>query len=386
MHRKFIPAAAALLAWSLNPMSANDATAQDARVIRPPASWSYSFGGLNRAVLGVTLSSSTHSDTLGVRIDEVNPNGPASKAGLKPGMIITAIDGVSLRVSGDDAADNELMGLSQRRFTRTLQKAKPGDEVELRVLDGGQSRTMRVKTIAASELASEPLRGAMSRINESGNRPVVGMSIGVTGSVRDTLGLFVNSVTTDGPAEKAGIVEGDRIVEINGVDLRVPREDVEDMPARMARVTRFNRELQKAAVGDRLNLRVWSGGRTREVTVTTVKASDLPNRGFQVRIGDGGIFMGSPGSAPGIQFFDRDGNSPRMFRFDGNMNVELDSLDREKFRKAMEEMRTNLRELPMRLREFDGAFLLDGRSRLRTDSTSRPTVKRVAPVRRTASI
>jgi S1-C subfamily serine protease len=386
MHKKYISATAALLAWSFNPISANDAIAQDARVMRAPETWSYTFGARNRAVIGVTLSGSTRSDTLGVRIDEVNANGPASKAGLKPGMIITAIDGVSLRVSGDDAADNELMGLSQRRFTRTLQKAKPGDEVELRVLDGGQTRTMRVKTVAASELASEPLRGAMGRISESSNRAALGMSIGVTGSARDSLGLFVNSVTTDGPAEKAGIVEGDRIVEINGVDLRVPREDVEDMPARMARVTRFNRELQKATAGDRVNLRVWSGGRTREVSVTTVKASDLPNRGFQVRIGDGGIFMGSPGSVPGIQFFDRDGSSPRMFRFDGDMSVELDSLDREKIRKAMEEMRTNLRELPMRLREFNGSFLLDDRSRIRTESSPRPTVRRVTPVHRTTSI
>ena len=241
---------------------------------------------------------------------------------------------------------------------------------------------MQVKTIAASELANEPMRGVMGRINEAANRPALGMSIGVTGSVRDTLGLFVNSVTTDGPAEKAGIIEGDRIVEINGVDLRVPREDVEDTPARMARVTRFNRELQKLAAGDRVSLRVSSGGRTRDVSVTTVKASELPNRGFQVRIGDGGIFMGTPEGAPGIQFFNRDGDMPRVFRFDGNRHVELDSLERQKLRKSMEELRSNLRELPLLMRDFNGSMRIEARPRIRTES-SEPRVHRVAPLRRT---
>ena len=50
------------------------------------------------------------------------------------------------------------------------------------------------------------------------------MTVASTGSARDTLGVFVQSVVHDGPAEKAGIVEGDRIAAINGVSLRVARE------------------------------------------------------------------------------------------------------------------------------------------------------------------
>ena len=50
-------------------------------------------------------------------------------------------------------------------------------------------------------------------------RPAIGVQLGATGSVRDSIGVFVSRVTPNGPAEKAGIVEGDRIVSINGVDL-----------------------------------------------------------------------------------------------------------------------------------------------------------------------
>ena len=42
----------------------------------------------------------------------------------------------------------------------------------------------------------------------------------MTGSSRDTLGVFVMSVEDGGPAAKAGIEEGTRIASINGVDVR----------------------------------------------------------------------------------------------------------------------------------------------------------------------
>ena len=65
MRKNLFPATAALLAWTFNPVTADNATAQDTRVTRAPSVWSYSFGGSNRAVIGVTLSNTTRSDTLG---------------------------------------------------------------------------------------------------------------------------------------------------------------------------------------------------------------------------------------------------------------------------------------------------------------------------------
>src|SRR5687768_18296866 len=59
-------------------------------------------------------------------------------------------------------------------------------------------------------------------------RAALGLQISSTGTRRDTIGVFVSSVTPKGPAENAGIIEGDRIVSINGVDLRVASADAED--------------------------------------------------------------------------------------------------------------------------------------------------------------
>src|SRR5258705_5128357 len=57
-------------------------------------------------------------------------------------------------------------------------------------------------------------------------RAALGLSLRTTGTRRDTLGVFVDAVTPKGPAETAGIIEGDRIAAINGVDVRTAGGDV----------------------------------------------------------------------------------------------------------------------------------------------------------------
>ncbi|MDP9176264.1 MAG: PDZ domain-containing protein [Gemmatimonadota bacterium] len=120
-------------------------------------------------------------------------------------------------------------------------------------------------------------------------RAALGLQISTTGTRRDTIGVFVSSVTPKGPAENAGIIEGDRIVSINGVDLRVSSTDAEDSYASGLATRRLQREVGKLAPGARVSLRVWSGGRVRDVQVTAGRASDLTRaRAFNL----GGDFPG----------------------------------------------------------------------------------------------
>jgi len=110
-------------------------------------------------------------------------------------------------------------------------------------------------------------------------RPAIGVQLSPTGTMRDTLGVFVSRVTPKGPAENAGIVEGDRIVSINGVDLRVNSADAEDGYAADLPRRRLTREVGKLSPGNVATLRVWSGGRVRDVQVTVGRASDLRESG-----------------------------------------------------------------------------------------------------------
>lgn len=240
---------------------------------RPDAMFSFMDrdGEPNRAMLGITTGSSGKRDTLGVLVESVTAGSPAEKAGIEEGNRIASINGVSLKLAREDAGESDMSGVMANRLRREMRKAKPGDEVTLQLWTGGAYKTVKIKTVGADDLS--PARHAMAEMED---RAVLGISLSATGSKRDTAGVFVSSVTEDGPAEKAGIGEGDRIASINGVDLKVPREDIGDGSVSGARVLRLQREVHKLKVGQTADLVVVSGGRSRSVKVTAVKAKDLP--------------------------------------------------------------------------------------------------------------
>ena len=305
----------------------------------------------DRAVLGIQFGASARADTTGVRID-VDADGPAAKAGVKAGDVISEINGVSLRISAADAEDTSLQGVGQRRLQRTMSKVKPGEEVALRVRSGGVDKTVRVKTVSAAELerpAARAVTAPGSRVERNDQRGAVGVSVNASGASRDTLGLFIASVVSGGPAEKAGVIEGERVAAINGIDVRIPHEDLEDSRAVSARVSRFVREVQKTPPGEAVTLRVVSGGRSREVKVTAVKMSDLPSQGFQFRIGDDGvqIFRGGEGSSMDFMPFELFTPSPSggRARVRGSLNGEPFDFDSGPLEQSMERLRDRLQEL-----------------------------------------
>jgi PDZ domain-containing protein len=133
-------------------------------------------------------------------------------------------------------------------------------------------------------------------------RAALGLQLRPTGTRRDTLGVFVDAVTPKGPAETAGIIEGDRIAAINGIDLRTAAADTDDPYTNGLAAHRLTREVQKLTPGSRVTLRVYSSGRFRDVAVTAAKASDVMRLGgrFNLRVpGPGGMMQfHGPGGGP----------------------------------------------------------------------------------------
>jgi hypothetical protein len=159
-------------------------------------------------------------------------------------------------------------------------------------------------------------------------RAALGLELRTTGTRRDTLGVFVEAVTPKGPAETAGIIEGDRIAAINGVDLRTQAGDTEDSYANGLAAHRLGREVQKLTPGARVNLRVYSGGRFRDVQVTAGKASDV------MRLSNRFEFM-MPGM-DGMREFD--GPNLMMFGPDSKMMQDrLEPLMKERMEPLMKE-------------------------------------------------
>ncbi len=281
MYRKnLVIGSLAVLAFVPHAGQAQARAQQEAEKGRRDATrFAYAFGfdDRDRPRLGITTESSGLRDTLGLLVSDVTEDGPAAKAGVREGDRIQSVNGVNLRLAREDAGEDDMEGIATRRLVRTLGKAKIGDEVDLRVWSDGAVKSVKVKTVSIEDLEGVGRRFSRASFEDSG-RASLGIGLGSSGSRRDTLGILISSVVDDGPAAKAGLIEGDRIQSMNGVDLRVPGEDAGDWAMSSSRIRRLTRALEKAKPGDEVELRVYSGGSVKSVRIKTVSARDIPLR------------------------------------------------------------------------------------------------------------
>jgi membrane-associated protease RseP (regulator of RpoE activity) len=333
------------------------ASSASAAAARPASGSTSSTGPLEfvrgddeqRSAVGLWLG---RADADGLRVERVTADGPAARAGVAAGDRLTAVNGTSLRVDRGEADDPILSAVPARRLERAVGRLAPGSEVELRVARDGRERAVRVRTVAPTALADRggepavvreyrtlpgraapfafgpdvaPFRAAPARPplddaavadlrrrargladsarTRAAARPVLGLTLETSRGGRDTLGLFVSAVAAGGPAERAGVVEGDRIAGVNGVDLRVPRDERDDAGAADARRARFTRELARLRPGDRVTLRVYGDGRWRTVTATAARAADVYRAAAPFGPGAGGAEWLFPDVGPGDAAF-----------------------------------------------------------------------------------
>ena len=113
-------------------------------------------------------------------------------------------------------------------------------------------------------------------------RMLLGMSLGTSGTDRDTLGLLVTQVLRDGPADRAGIDEGNRVAEIDGVSLRLDAVDIGRQGAIDAVMRRLSRTLRGLQGGEQAALRVFAAGKFKNASVQLGNAGSTPNAGGAV--------------------------------------------------------------------------------------------------------
>ncbi len=347
--RLLIPAALAAAAFAL------PAGAQIRIRTAPGGAYAYSFSTRDtpRAVVGITTSTTDARDTLGLRITEVAAGSPAEKAGITEGDRLQAINGIDLRLSPIDIGDQEMADAMSRRLTRELGKLKPGDDVTLRIDHDGRTKTVTLKTVDANVLYGNPTGMSLFRTDE--NRAALGVSLAMTGSRRDTLGILIIGVNSGGPADKAGLEEGDRIAAINGVNLKVDREDAGDSYVAAARYHRLQREMAKVKPGDEVTLQVWAGGRFKTVHVKAGNASELAGNNRTI------ILNGNGDLGPWVNF----------------------NLDRPQIRKevqrAMQEMRQSLQNLRVESPQFRWEGQDGGSTVIRTGGPPAPPASALSP-------
>ena len=183
-------------------------------------------GTVTRGWLGVAIQPLTpdlaktfnRPDTKGALVSSVTPSSPASRAGLKPGDIVTMYDGRSINRVGD--------------LPRAVAETRVGREVPVSVLRDGQTvqLTARIEALEAKE--------GRQAAAESEAKPSLGLSVQpLTPDLARRLGtparlgLVVQGVEAGSPAADAGFERGDVIVEVN----RQPARSVEQLKEAVAK-------------------------------------------------------------------------------------------------------------------------------------------------------
>lgn len=193
-----------------------------------------------------------------------------------------------------------------------------------------------VASAQRTRIYAAPQAGTL-RIADDQPRAVLGISTAGSSSARDTLGVLVSSVTPNGPADRAGIQEGDRIASVNGVSLRASPGDVGDYDMDNSMTRRLTRELGRLRPGDDVDLRVYSDGRTRTVRIRTADSDSIytKRRVSRGEIDDRptlGLGLASTGSRRDtlgvlVMFVDDSGPAGRAGIEEGNRIAAIDDID-----------------------------------------------------------
>jgi serine protease Do len=216
-------------------------------------------GSVSRGWIGVQIQPVTAdiADSLGLKkaegalVAEPQPNGPAAKAGIESGDVITAVNGDTVK----DA----------RELARTIGALAPGNAVKLNVLHKGQDKVINLtlgqlpSTLEAKADTDNGDKGA--GVPRGTDVPKLGLTLAPANSVAGAgkEGVVVTEVDPKSAAAERGFKEGDVILEVAGKSV-ANATDV--------------REAINAARTDNKNsvlMRVKSGGSSRFVAVPLAK-------------------------------------------------------------------------------------------------------------------
>src|SRR6202142_1246481 len=215
-------------------------------------------GSVSRGWIGVQIQPVTAdiADSLGLKkaegalVAEPQANGPAAKAGIESGDVITAVNGEAVK----DA----------RELARTIGGLAPGNAVKLNVLHKGQDKVVNLtlgqlpNTIEAKADNDNDDKGGVTRGTDV---PKLGLTVAPANSVAGAgkEGVVVTEVDPKSAAAERGFKEGDVILEVAGKNVT----DAGDV-----------REAINAARADNKNsvlMRIKSGGSSRFVAVPLAK-------------------------------------------------------------------------------------------------------------------
>lgn len=100
-----------------------------------------------RARLGLKVNLRVRStDSVGAYVDAVTPNGPAAKAGIRSGDLITKVDGKSVLAGGRAEGEGERESLPGLHLIELAARLQPNDTIAVEFRRGKERKTVSVVT------------------------------------------------------------------------------------------------------------------------------------------------------------------------------------------------------------------------------------------------
>ena len=201
-------------------------------------------GSVSRGWIGVQIQPVTQdiADSLGMKkpegalVAEPQPNGPAARAGIESGDVITAVNGQSIK----DA----------RELARTIGGLAPGNAVKLDVLHNGKDAVINLTLGKLPNVHEARADSGSGNFSRDADVPRLGMTVAPASSVAGAgkTGVVVTGVDPKGAASDHGFKEGDVILEVAGKSVANPG-DVRDA-IKTARADNKNNVLMRIRSGD----------------------------------------------------------------------------------------------------------------------------------------
>ena len=156
----------------------------------------------------------------GALVAEVEPDGPAAKAGLKAGDVVTAVNGASV---GDP-----------RALAREVAAIHPGSVAAVAVQRDGAEQTFKMTAASLPEKTADA-----SAPGEASNGAKLGLALApINPAARESLGLgtdvkgaVIAGVRPNSPASEAGLKPGDVLLSVGNKQVTTPQEAVEAIRA-----------------------------------------------------------------------------------------------------------------------------------------------------------
>jgi serine protease Do len=166
----------------------------------------------------------------GVLVNEVFENDPAARAGIKPGDIITKVDGKAVE--------------TPNMLSRLIATLPPGATARIEVIRDGQRRLLPVPLSERQDAPVAAFLPVPSRSEVKLGLDVQELTAELAGKfkLKESTGVLIAKVERGSIAEAEGLREGDLIKEVNRADV--------------ATVNAFTTAVSKAKRGDTILLRV----------------------------------------------------------------------------------------------------------------------------------